>query len=1137
MADRTAATLARTVRLAARRVAKPAPDADLLAAFVRSKDPAAFEGLVRRHGSLVLAACRAVLSDPADADDACQAAFVVLHRKAHTVRDARTLGGWLFRVARRSALEVKAAAARRRDREAHAARPEPLPAPDLSWREACAVLHEELDRLPPRYRLPLLLCYLEGKTRDEAATELGWTADSVRGRLNRGRERLRKCLEKRGVTLSAGLIAAVAVPAGVSPRVFAAVAAPSPVVSAVAQAVASTTRVWPIGTGLSLAAGLLVGAMVLGSGRGDPPATDGPPPKNEAPPAARLDAAGDSLPDGAVARLGTVRFNHGDGLRVLVYTPDGKTVVSIGNGVARVWDAATGAERLTFSTGSTDWDENAIITPDGKELVLLVQRFQDDPVRRFDLSTGKPVGKEVTLSIRRGEMSVSRRNALSPDGRLAALPSQSGLFVYDTTTGQALWYDPRGSNLSGFGGGPHDCPMAFAGPDLLVTGLGSLVQIRDARGGVSKKDRSFDAGERVGTLIASPDGRLVATWTRVAGQGVSDWPEKDVIRVWDVATRKRVHELTVGPKQAFMHAAFSPDGKSLAGYTQSPAGATTAVWDTATGKQIARLPDVVGQALAFSPDGKRLAVGANVGKFDVYDLSTGKPVGPADGFGWWAGAVHLSRTGDRAVTVANRAVTTWDLTTGRPLTSVAVPEHLYEKPWCRFSPDGRYAVMVRGGDLGGSVVVWDVAAAKVLHTIPVRGETHYVQTVFSEDSTRLAVWLPGYPPPHVYSGPVPILPPTITVRDLKTGSEVANVKLLKVESRGPMFFADRGQTLIVTGKRTVGYRLPDGAERFAWTMDPERSKTDMGVGVVGGGGGFMQESDRLAWRTILVTPDGSLAACVLSAGWAPDAKLPDRLALCDVRTGKVIRRWGDSGRQSNGYEVLAFSPDGRLLASSDKYDVHVWEVATGKRVRTFRGHRNEIESLKFSGNGRRLASAAHDSTVLVWDVSGPSKGDPAEWWTDLASDDPAIAYAAVGKLADAADDVTIPLLKKHLHPVTTADAERTWKLITELDSDEFKTHEKAFKALFDLGLEAKPALQVARSRSPSAETVSRLDQLLANLAGPPSAGESLRTGRALAVLEAKGTPEAVELLKDLAVGRLGWLTAEARAAVRRMEGR
>src|SRR5262245_12894131 len=104
MPESTATVLARTVRAAVRRVA---PDGDLLTAFVRTKDPAAFEALVHRHGPLVFAASRAALSDPADADDACQAAFVALHRRAHSIRDPRTLGGWLFRVARRAALDLK----------------------------------------------------------------------------------------------------------------------------------------------------------------------------------------------------------------------------------------------------------------------------------------------------------------------------------------------------------------------------------------------------------------------------------------------------------------------------------------------------------------------------------------------------------------------------------------------------------------------------------------------------------------------------------------------------------------------------------------------------------------------------------------------------------------------------------------------------------------------------------------------------------------------------------------------------------------------------------------------------------------------------------------------------------------------
>ena len=189
MSQRAADHLAQSIRTAIRGVSLSTPDAELLAAFVHSSDPAAFEGIVRRHGPVVLAACRAILPNPADADDACQATFIVLHRKAHTIRDAATLGGWLFRVARRAALEVKKSSARQRDRESLAARPELIPGPDLSWREACAILHEELDRLPAKYRLPLIACYLEGKTRDEAAVELSWSANMIRGRIDRGRAR------------------------------------------------------------------------------------------------------------------------------------------------------------------------------------------------------------------------------------------------------------------------------------------------------------------------------------------------------------------------------------------------------------------------------------------------------------------------------------------------------------------------------------------------------------------------------------------------------------------------------------------------------------------------------------------------------------------------------------------------------------------------------------------------------------------------------------------------------------------------------------------------------------------------------------------------------------------------------------
>jgi RNA polymerase sigma factor (sigma-70 family) len=186
-------------------------DRQLLGRFVDG-DQDAFTALVSRHGRTVLAACRQVLTDPADVDDAFQATFLVLFKKAPLLTREESIGRWLYSVAHRVAVHSRSNAARRRDREAAAGSQRPTDAspPDLSWREACAVLHEELDRLPEHYRLPLLLCYLEGQSRDEAAKNLGWSAGTVKGRLERGRQALAGRLARRGITLSAGLLAATA---------------------------------------------------------------------------------------------------------------------------------------------------------------------------------------------------------------------------------------------------------------------------------------------------------------------------------------------------------------------------------------------------------------------------------------------------------------------------------------------------------------------------------------------------------------------------------------------------------------------------------------------------------------------------------------------------------------------------------------------------------------------------------------------------------------------------------------------------------------------------------------------------------------------------------------------------------------
>jgi RNA polymerase sigma-70 factor (ECF subfamily) len=210
-----------------RRIAGPPPDRDLtdrhlLERFVAAGDEAAFAALVRRHGPMVLGVCRRLLHDAHEAEDAFQATFLVLVHKARAIGRPEQLGPWLHGVAYRTAARSRQAARRRaREREA-AAPPGDDPADEAAWRELRQVLDEELRRLAPKYRAPLVLFYLEGKTTEEVARQLGCPKGTVLSRLARGRDRLRRRLARRGVALAVGL------PAGLLTAKAAAVEVPAP---------------------------------------------------------------------------------------------------------------------------------------------------------------------------------------------------------------------------------------------------------------------------------------------------------------------------------------------------------------------------------------------------------------------------------------------------------------------------------------------------------------------------------------------------------------------------------------------------------------------------------------------------------------------------------------------------------------------------------------------------------------------------------------------------------------------------------------------------------------------------------------------------------------------------------------------
>jgi RNA polymerase sigma factor (sigma-70 family) len=199
-------------RLLVRSAPDESSDAALLDRFVAAQDERAFATLVDRHGPLVLRVCQRVLGNVPDAEDAFQAAFLILARKAARVHPREALPAWLHGVARRVALKAHAARTRQlraaRSLTALPADPRPDPLAAMSARELLRIVDEEVQRLPEVYRLPVILCCLEGHSLEEAARQLGWTPGSVKGRLERGRGRLRARLVRRGLTLAAALAAA-----------------------------------------------------------------------------------------------------------------------------------------------------------------------------------------------------------------------------------------------------------------------------------------------------------------------------------------------------------------------------------------------------------------------------------------------------------------------------------------------------------------------------------------------------------------------------------------------------------------------------------------------------------------------------------------------------------------------------------------------------------------------------------------------------------------------------------------------------------------------------------------------------------------------------------------------------------------
>jgi RNA polymerase sigma factor (sigma-70 family) len=345
------------VRVAVRRLqGSHVPDGDLLARYADERDEAAFAELVRRHSGMVNGVARRLLANEQDAEDVCQAVFLLLSRKAASLGRS-SVAGWLCSAARLTALNARKTRSRRNRKEASARPPQrisPAPLDQMTANELVAVLDEELARLPDRYRGPLVLCCLEGLSRDEAARRLGVSTPTLNVQLERGRDRLRALLVKRGIDLGVALLAVLVAPAAAVAKqrivelVLRAAAGGEvpPAIAALIQGGTAVTKV-KLMVALALVAGALatVGAAGFGARAAAPaPSAEAEVPADEKqPPTPQNRVAGKAkdTPPAEGAKSVTVQGR--------VLGPDGKPKAT-----ARLWLVGEGAQPTNLGTTGAD---------------------------------------------------------------------------------------------------------------------------------------------------------------------------------------------------------------------------------------------------------------------------------------------------------------------------------------------------------------------------------------------------------------------------------------------------------------------------------------------------------------------------------------------------------------------------------------------------------------------------------------------------------------------------------------------------------------------------------------------------------------------------------------------------------------
>jgi RNA polymerase sigma factor (sigma-70 family) len=577
-----------------------ADDALLLERYIARRDESAFAMLVERYGSLVLGVCRRVLQNVHDAEDAFQATFMVLARRARELDHRGPLGNWLYAVAYRTALKARTALVRRRALERQT---QDMPARESvdgrEWEDLKPVLDEELAKLPEKYRAPLVLCFLQGKSHQEAANALGWPSGSMSRRMSRARELLRERLVRRGILLPSAVLFALVSKQSCAATVSSTLAATTTKASlafgvgaewataagvareivTLAEQIAQTTIGWGLKLKVALAAAVLLLGLIGSTYY------------------VRGSSWGSSLGsghDGACAAAEPMSFQEGGLLQAhtgpvqaLAFSPDGRLLAS-GSGrpetSIKLWCLAYRVPTAPIATASIPATSVRALAFDGAGQTLAAA-CADGGIRLWSFKTD-PWQPTPAGSLKHG--SDLRILAISTDGAtLASAGTDATIRLWDMATRKSALL--RGQN--------RFVALAFApeGSLLAAADAGNRIRIWDHRTG--REEAVIESGSSaINALAFTPDGSELAA----AG-------DDGTLHIWDVASRQERPNLACGdgPVQAI---SFLFGGKSLAWSGSTHAGF---IWDCAQGKPSARLEDQEAAitSMASPRDGKLLAIG------------------------------------------------------------------------------------------------------------------------------------------------------------------------------------------------------------------------------------------------------------------------------------------------------------------------------------------------------------------------------------------------------------------------------------------------------------------------------------------------------------------------------------------------